>query len=89
MPAWGDRLTDAEIQAIVGFVRSWEPTAPEVAVAARVQGPWRSTTTTQAQTPTAWLQSLDWRIAVLALVAAALGAGMIVPALIQLKRQLR
>jgi len=86
MPAWGDRLTDAEIQAIVGFVRSWEPTAPEVAVAARVQGPWRSTTASQPQTATAWLQRLDWRIAVLALVAAALAAGMIIPALMRLKR---
>jgi mono/diheme cytochrome c family protein len=31
MPAWGDRMTEAEIQAIVGFMRQWEPTAPEVA----------------------------------------------------------
>ena len=41
MPAWGDRLTDAEIQAIVGFIRSWEATAPEVATPARGGGgPW-------------------------------------------------
>lgn len=40
MPAWGDRLTDADIQAIVGFLRSWEATAPEVAEPARIQGPW-------------------------------------------------
>ena len=41
MPAWGDRMTDADIQAIVGFVRSWEPTAPEVATPAQaVGGPW-------------------------------------------------
>jgi mono/diheme cytochrome c family protein len=40
MPAWGDRLTEAEIQAIVGFVRSWEPSAPEVAEPARIGGPW-------------------------------------------------
>lgn len=40
MPAWGDRMTDAEIQAIVGFMRSWEPTAPEVATPARGGGPW-------------------------------------------------
>lgn len=41
MPAWGDRLTDAEIQAIVGFIRSWEPAAPEVAQIARGGGgPW-------------------------------------------------
>ena len=31
MPVWGDRMAEAEIQAIVGFIRSWEPTAPEVA----------------------------------------------------------
>jgi mono/diheme cytochrome c family protein len=31
MPAWGDRMTDADIQAIVGFIRQWEATAPEVA----------------------------------------------------------
>ncbi len=38
MPAWGDRLTDVEIQAIVGFVRTWEANAPQTAVAQR--GPW-------------------------------------------------
>lgn len=31
MPAWGDRMTPAEIQAIVGFIRQWKETAPEVA----------------------------------------------------------
>jgi mono/diheme cytochrome c family protein len=40
MPAWGDRMTEADIQAIVGFIRSWEPTAPEVATPTRVRGPW-------------------------------------------------
>lgn len=35
MTAWGDRLSDAEIQAIVGFIRSWEPAAPKVAQIAR------------------------------------------------------
>lgn len=40
MPAWGDRMTDAEIQAIVGFIRAWEPNAPEVAEPARGGGPW-------------------------------------------------
>jgi len=50
MPSWGDRMRDAEIQAIVGFIRQWEPTAPEVAVLTRPGGggpPWtRSNTTT-------------------------------------------
>jgi hypothetical protein len=41
MPSWGDRLSEAEIQAIVGFIRSWEPNAPEVAEPARGGGgPW-------------------------------------------------
>jgi mono/diheme cytochrome c family protein len=54
MPTWGDRMTEADIQAIVGFIRQWEPTAPEVAVATRAGGggpPWmRSTTTTSGNT---------------------------------------
>jgi cytochrome c553 len=41
MPSWGDRLSTANIQAIVGFIRAWEPTAPEVAEPARSGGgPW-------------------------------------------------
>jgi mono/diheme cytochrome c family protein len=54
MPAWGDRMTEADIQAIVGFIRQWEPTAPEVATPTRAGGggpPWMrnnaSTTTSQ------------------------------------------
>jgi mono/diheme cytochrome c family protein len=38
MPAWGDRLVENEIQALVGFIRSWEPNAPDVATPLR--GPW-------------------------------------------------
>ncbi|MEW5870012.1 MAG: c-type cytochrome [Chloroflexota bacterium] len=40
MPAWGDRMSEAEIQALVGLIRSWEPNAPEVAEPARGGGPW-------------------------------------------------
>jgi len=43
MPAWGDRMTESDIQAIVGFIRQWEPTAPEVATPTRGGGggpPW-------------------------------------------------
>jgi hypothetical protein len=41
MPAWGDRMTEADIQSLVGFIRSWESTAPEVAEPARGGGgPW-------------------------------------------------
>ena len=44
MPAWGDKMTEAEIQAIVGFIRSWEPTAPAVAEPVRGGGgPWWQT----------------------------------------------
>jgi len=48
MPSWGDRMTDADIQAIVGFIRQWEPTAPEVAVLTRPGGggpPWKTNNT--------------------------------------------
>lgn len=49
MPSWGDRMSDADIQAIVGFIRQWEPTAPEVAVLTRPGGggpPWLRNNTT-------------------------------------------
>ena len=53
MPVWGDRVLESDIQAIVGFIRQWETTAPEVAVPAKGGGggpPWMrnntSTTTT-------------------------------------------
>ena len=58
MPVWGDRMTESDIQAIVGFIRQWEATAPEVAVPAKGGGggpPWMrnntsTTTTGQGQT---------------------------------------
>lgn len=49
MPTWGDRMTKADIQAIVGFIRQWEPTAPEVATITRPGGggqPWRNNNST-------------------------------------------
>jgi hypothetical protein len=81
MPAWGDRMTDAEIQAIVGFIRQWEPTAPEVAILTRPGGggpPWRNNNTypqsagllpsssNTIQHGTPSAQILDWRILLLA-----------------------
>ncbi len=45
MPAWGDRMVESEIQAVVGFIRSWEPNAPEVATPVRIRGPWGSSGT--------------------------------------------
>jgi mono/diheme cytochrome c family protein len=57
MPAWGDRMTQVDIQAIVGFIRQWEASAPEVAIPTRGSGggpPWlrtnSTTTTTNANT---------------------------------------
>lgn len=53
MPVWGDRMSETDIQAIVGFIRQWESTAPEVAVPARGGGggpPWmRNTAQTGVQ----------------------------------------
>lgn len=31
MPAWGGRLSEAELNSLVSFIRAWEPTAPAVA----------------------------------------------------------
>jgi len=71
MPAWGDRLTDVQIQAVTGFIRSWEPNAPEVAEPARLSGPWWQNNTgslpagaaanfaTSGQNPP-WIQSTPW-----------------------------
>ncbi len=53
MPAWGDRMSVSEIEAIVAYVRAWEPTAPAVAAAPTTGGggpPWqRNGTVTQPQ----------------------------------------
>ncbi|MDM8531846.1 c-type cytochrome [Anaerolineales bacterium HSG25] len=38
MPAWGGRLTDAEMTALVSYIRSWEATAPAVAAPTQGQG---------------------------------------------------
>lgn len=50
MPAWGTRMVESDIEAIVGFIRQWEPTAPEVASPVRGRGgpPWARTDTTNA-----------------------------------------
>jgi len=82
MPVWGDRLADDEIQAIVGFIRSWQPTAPAVATLARgAGGPWwaggRQSTARAGQAASA----LDWRVFLLiggVLSAAAVLVGLAV-----------
>ncbi len=72
MPAWGDRMSEPEIQAIVGFIRSWEPTAPEVATPVRggMGPPWARVTTT---TP----NGTDWRVVALVAPGLLLGLGLI------------
>jgi cbb3-type cytochrome c oxidase subunit III len=40
MPAWGDRMPEEQIQAILGFIRAWEANAPDVAQPIRRGGPW-------------------------------------------------
>ena len=62
MPAWGDRLSEAEIQAIVGYLRSWEADAPQVAQPARGGGPWWQSTgsgTTGGQGNPPWQRSVQ------------------------------
>ena len=49
MPAWGDRMTEAEIQAVVGYIRAWEPNAP--AVATPLRGPWWKYSSSAASLP--------------------------------------
>ena len=71
-----------EIQAIVGFIRSWQPTAPAVATLARgAGGPWwaggRQSTARAGQAASA----LDWRVFLLiggVLSAAAVLVGLAV-----------
>ena len=102
MPAWGDRMTDAEIQAIVGFIRQWEPTAPDVAILTRPGGggpAWRNNTNTQNPgllpsanhtslvTSQQATQILDWRILLLAGVLFAVAFTLIVTGLSSLKER--
>lgn len=99
MPAWGDRMTAAEIQAIVGFIRQWEPTAPEVAILTRPGGggpPWLRNNagnanplpSTSGTHPTAaqTLPPLDWRILLLAGAVLSLAFTLIFAGLSSLKR---
>ena len=78
MPAWGDRMSVSEIEAIVAYVRSWEATAPAVATAQMTGGggpPWQRTGNTPAQPQTPQrtggvVQSVgaaptDWRMVLL------------------------
>jgi mono/diheme cytochrome c family protein len=63
MPAWGDRMAGSEIQAVVGFIRSWEDTAPAVATPTASGGrggpPWMRTN--PATIEAAQAETSDWR----------------------------
>ncbi|MEN8114583.1 MAG: c-type cytochrome [Actinomycetota bacterium] len=81
MPAWGDRMTEAEIQSIVGFIRSWEDTAPAVATPSPPPGrggpPWMRAD----QVAVDQSEPTDWRIvaliaSLLILSIALVGAGL-------------
>jgi mono/diheme cytochrome c family protein len=69
MPTWGDRMSENDIQAIVGFIRQWESAAPEVAVPTRGGGggpPWmRNNTQSGTGQGKGWWQLFDWRILLL------------------------
>jgi mono/diheme cytochrome c family protein len=102
MPAWGDRLSGSEIEAIVAYVRSWEATAPAVANPQATGGggqPWQRTgsTPTQPQAPqqaggAGVVQSVgaapatDWRIVLLLGGLGVIFGGMLIAASLQLIR---
>ena len=102
MPTWGDRMSTSDIQAIVGFIRQWEATAPEVATLARGGGgpPWRNNTTTNTSlfgvlpaTNTTTTQGsqvsqvLDWRVLLLAGVVLAIAFTLISSGFSALKKK--
>ena len=102
MPAWGDRLSTSEIEAIVAYVRSWEATAPAVANLQTTGGggpPWQRTGSTPTQPQASQqaggagvLQSvgaapaMDWRIVLLLGGLGVIIGGMLIAASLQLIR---
>lgn len=87
MPTWGDKLTDVEIQAVVGYIRAWEPTAPPAATPLR--RPWWKTNTTTSSLPGGGVNAqaatvsavstqpsvagFDWRVILLVVILLATG----------------
>lgn len=100
MPAWGDRMSVSEIEAIVAYVRSWEATAPAVATAQTTGGggpPWQRTGNTPAQPQTPQqtggvVQSVgsapaaDWRMVLLLGVSGLVVGALLIVASFQLIR---
>jgi mono/diheme cytochrome c family protein len=102
MPAWGDRLSVSEIEAIVAYVRSWEETAPAVANPQTTGGggpPWQRTGSVpnqpQVSQPAGGVAAnpavgvspaIDWRMVSLLGVPAVIIGGMLVAASFQLLR---
>jgi cytochrome c5 len=62
MPAWGDRMTAAEIQAIVGFLCQWEATAPGVARPIRGGGGGPLWMQNNSQVTAVQSNGFDWRV---------------------------
>ncbi len=79
MPAWGDRLSTREIEGLVAFIRSWESTAPAVAVPQTTTAgvpPWQRNNAVPGLQPVAasgtthtagqtGSAAVDWRVVVL------------------------
>lgn len=101
MPAWGDRLSARELEGIVAFIRTWEPTAPEAAVpSAEAVGipPWQRTNAVTgpqplaqsgtAHTPgqTVALPAVDWRVAALVGLPGALLLATLAGSVLALRR---
>jgi mono/diheme cytochrome c family protein len=100
MPAWGDRMSVSEIEAIVAYVRSWAATAPAVATAQTTGGggpPWQRTGNTPAQPQTPQqtggvVQSVgsapaaDWRMVLLLGVSGLVISALLIVASFQLIR---
>jgi cbb3-type cytochrome c oxidase subunit III len=100
MPAWGDRLNVSEIEAIVAYVRSWEPTAPAVASPQATGGggpPWQRSGQPNQPVPSSQAigsvpatqvasTSIDWRMVLLLGVPGVVIGGMLIAASFQLIR---
>jgi len=91
MPAWGDRMTEAEIQAIVGYIRSWEPTAPTVATPTPRGGqggpPWQRPNPTAPASIQA--ETSDWRATMLIATVLSMSAALITVGFATFRRHAR
>jgi len=92
MPAWGDRMTEAQIQAVVGFIRSWEDMAPAVATPTPGGGqgggpPWMRANPTTIESAQA--ETSDWRTVMLIAAVLSVSATLIAAGLHSFRRHSR